>query len=41
MKKYKIKEIRKVNKLWNFIIHLPQCTPESFDKLCKKKEMKI
>ena len=37
----KKKTIKKVNELYNFITHIDQCTPEAFDKLCKKKEMKI
>lgn len=37
----KKKTIKKVNELWNFITHIDQCTPEAFDKYCKKKEMKI
>jgi hypothetical protein len=38
--KYRIKEIRKANKLWHFISHLEQCTKKEFDKYCKKKEVK-
>lgn len=37
----KKKIIKKVNELFNFISHLDQCTPQAFDKLCKKKEIKL
>jgi hypothetical protein len=36
----KKKTIKKVNELMNFISHIEQCTPEAFDKYCKKKEVK-
>ena len=36
----KKKTIKKVNELWNFITHIEQCTPEAFEKLCNKKEIK-
>ena len=29
------------NKLWNFITHIDQCTPEAFDKYCKNKEVRL
>ena len=37
--KYKLKEIKKINSLWHFIKSLDRCTPKSFDKYCKKKEI--
>ena len=33
--------IKKVNKLMNFITHIDQCTPEAFNKYCKKKEIRL
>lgn len=41
MKNYKKFEIEKVNKLWNFITHIDQCTKKEFDKYMKKKEVKM